>query len=447
MGTKNKIIWSDGLFIKPQHFQQQQRHIDYLLNGNIATTNCYFYGLTALTINHDLLKLGKIGITAATGIMPDGTFFEIPYQDLIPQPLEVKISSEITSKDIYLALPINNDVISEVDSAHESTTEITRYKNNVASVRDLHTKNGGSTLLNLAQLAPKLMQGSEDLSAYTALPICRIKEVHNDGSIILDEHFIPCITAIQVSTFLQKFLEEVSGLIAERAKQLASRIGSPSQQGIADVAEFLMLQLLNRYKANFTHLNKHKRLHPEPLYHQLVQICSELMTFTDDTRLGPIHVPYDHDNLTVSFQNLIIMTRQSLSIVLTPKAVSIPLSEEAIGLYIAVINDQKLLESAQFVLAVKSAMPEERLRKLFAQQTKITSPDKIRDLVTVQIAGVPITPLAAAPRQLPFHAGYTYFSLDIKASEWKSVLKAQSIAFHISGVFPELDMQLWAVRG
>lgn len=35
MPTKNRVIWREGLFIKPQHFQQQQRHNDYQLHRRV----------------------------------------------------------------------------------------------------------------------------------------------------------------------------------------------------------------------------------------------------------------------------------------------------------------------------------------------------------------------------------------------------------------------------
>ena len=37
MSTKNKVIWHEGLFIKPQHFQQQQRYQDYIIETLIKT--------------------------------------------------------------------------------------------------------------------------------------------------------------------------------------------------------------------------------------------------------------------------------------------------------------------------------------------------------------------------------------------------------------------------
>lgn len=99
-------------------------------------------------------------------------------------------------------------------------------------------------------------------------------------------------------------MDEVEGTLVERAQLLAKRIGSPGQQGIADVAEFMMLQVFNRTQPLFTHLAHQAILHPEAFYHQLVQTCGELRTFTDESRLAGTFPVYNHDNLTDSFQPL-----------------------------------------------------------------------------------------------------------------------------------------------
>lgn len=127
--------------------------------------------------------------------------------------------------------------------------------------------------------------------------------------------------------------------------------------------------------------------------------------------------------------------RQALSTVLTPRAISIQLHMQAHGIRVATINDSDLLRSADFVLAVRAQIPQEQLRRQFVQQTKITSLEKIRDLVSVQLPGVPLVALSAAPRQLPYHSGYTYFMLDLQSPVWKEIQQSNAIAFHVSGDF------------
>lgn len=446
MPTKNRVIWREGLFIKPQHFQQQQRHNDYQLQRRITGLKNYSYGFSSLILNQELLKLGRIGLSAASGCMADGTVFDIPYQDHAPNQLDVINCNDAASRDIYLALPMLNDVINEVASPHSQLSGAIRYREHTDDVRDLHTDGGDVSQLLLAQLAPRLMQGSEDLSAYSVLPLCRIKEKRPDGSLILDEEFIPTCTTLGASNQLKSFMDEVEGTLVERARLLATRIGSPGQQGIADVAEFMMLQVFNRVQPLFTHLAQQEVMHPQDFYCQLVQTCGELRTFTDESRLAGTFPVYNHDNLTDSFQPLFLAMRQTLSTVLAPRAISIQLHVQAHGIRVANIGDNDLLRSADFVLAVRAQIPQEQLRRQFVQQTKITSLEKIRELVSVQLPGVPLVALSAAPRQLPYHSGYTYFMLDRQSPSWKDIQQSNAIAFHVSGEFPELDMQFWAIR-
>ena len=53
--SKNRVIWKEGLFVQPQHFQQQQRHIDYLIqNQLLGLNNNYNFGLLAFEIDREM---------------------------------------------------------------------------------------------------------------------------------------------------------------------------------------------------------------------------------------------------------------------------------------------------------------------------------------------------------------------------------------------------------
>ena len=105
--------------------------------------------------------------------------------------------------------------------------------------------------------------------------------------------------------------------------------------------------------------------------------------------------------------------RASLSVVLEQNAIAIPLRVEE-------VRDQRghrfrsgrLFGSAVFILAARADVPAEELRRRFPAQLKIGPVEKIRDLVTLQLPGVPVAAVPVAPRQIPFHAGFAYFELD-----------------------------------
>jgi type VI secretion system protein ImpJ len=139
--------------------------------------------------------------------------------------------------------------------------------------------------------------------------------------------------------------------------------------------------------------------------------------------------------------------RQSLSAVLEQTAIPIPLQERKYGIRVAPITDRSLLANASFVLAVKAEMPAETLRRNFPNQVKIGPVEQIRELVNVALPGITVRPLPVAPRQIPYHAGVTYFELDRSSTYWKQLSNSGGFAIHVAGDFPRLEMEFWAIRG
>lgn len=442
MSSRNRVIWREGLFIKPQHFQQQQRHSDYALHARLSALSDYFYGLQSLAINEDYLGFGRIALVGATGILPDGTVFNIPNDDMLPTPLEITDAS-VANQKVYLALPLSVSGVNEVGQGGQVATRLQAHRHDV---RDLHSEGGDVVSLEVGRVSLRLMLEREDRSAYASLAIARILDKRPDGGLVLDPNFMPCSISVSAIPTLKRFLGESAGLVAERARSLSQRIAAPGQQGVADVAEFMMLQLLNRSQPQLSHLARLGTLHPERLHESLVQLCGELMTFTDESRLPPEFPAYRHDDQQVSFEPVMLALRQALSTVLSPRAVSIQLRKHQYGIMVAMVNESELMKSADFVLAVRARMPQEQLRKQLLQQTKVASSDKIRELISLQLPGIPLLPLPVAPRQLPYHAGYSYFQLDRQSPAWQMLAVSNTLAFHIAGDFPELDMQLWAIR-
>ncbi|SFI08886.1 type VI secretion system baseplate subunit TssK [Modicisalibacter xianhensis] len=442
MASRNRVVWSEGLFIKPQHFQQQQRSLEGLLDMRLQGVGGHLYGFLTLELNAEYLGFGRVALTQASGVMPDGTAFQLPEHDVEPPALELEAG--LVNQIVYLGLPLTSEAVSEVSWPEDGLPS--RYRVTHRDVRDLHSSEGSVASLDLASVTPRLLLERDDRSGYTCLAVARIVERRPDGSLVLDEQFLPTLLNVPAAPSLQRFVGEITGLMRERARNIAHRLATPHQSGVADVSDFMLLQLLNRAHPHFQHLSRQGRLHPERLFTAMLELSSELLTFTDESRLAPEFPAYDHERPYQSFRPLMRSLRQSLSTVLEPRAMAIQLQERRYGLRVAPLSDTGLLDSANFILAVHADMPPETLRQRFIQQTKIASVERIRDLISLQLPGIPLTPLPVAPRQLPYHAGYLYFQLDSQSQAWRMLEGASGFAFHVAGEFPGLEMQFWAIR-
>ena len=72
--------------------------------------------------------------------------------------------------------------------------------------------------------------------------------------------------------------------------------------------------------------------------------------------------------------------------------------------------------------------------------------EKIRDLVNLHLPGIPLRTLPVAPREIPYHTGFTYFEVDTSHEMWRQLNNSGGLAMHISGEFQNLQMELWAIR-
>ena len=442
MFAKNRVIWNEGLFIKPQHFQQQQRHNEYYVSERVRTIGGQYFGISELVFNPDYLAFGRLAIERAVGVMPDGTVFHIPQEDSLPKAIE--IPSGVTNLEVFLAIPLHHSTPMTEEGVDPLNSG--RYDHRRLDVMDIYSTQNTTASLEVAPIRAQLMLGHEDRSAYTSLSIGRIVEKRPDGSIVMDPAFLPCHVNVVNQPFLHQAIHEISGLIRERAKGIAQRINLPSQGSVAEVSDFLLLQALNRLQPQLAHLLTLNTLHPERLFECLTMLVGELATFTDEKRLPPSISAYQHENPTAGFQALLRSVRQSLSVVLDPKAVSIQIEKRQYGLMVAPIQDRHLMENADFILAVRANMPQNDLRHQFPHQTKISSVEHIRERIALQLPGIPLVALPVAPRHLPYHAGYLYYQLDKSSHEWETLIDASGFAFHVAAAFDGLELQLWAIR-
>ena len=73
--------------------------------------------------------------------------------------------------------------------------------------------------------------------------------------------------------------------------------------------------------------------------------------------------------------------------------------------------------------------------------------EQIRQLVNVQLPGIAVRALPVAPRQLPYQSGFVYFELDRSSEFWAKLESSGGFAMHLSGEFPGIRMEFWAIRG
>src|SRR3982751_758417 len=107
MPSASKVVWSEGMLLRTQHFQQQDRWVEQLVRGALAGAVGHGWGVSELgrgalagavghgwgvselALDRQLLPQGKVGVARCRGILPDGTPFALPEDGPLPAPVTV----------------------------------------------------------------------------------------------------------------------------------------------------------------------------------------------------------------------------------------------------------------------------------------------------------------------------------------------------------------------
>lgn len=441
MSDYSRIAWSEGLFLRPQHFQQQERFFDYSRQQQLLMQFPHCWGLRQIVIDQQSLKFGQFALSELEAILPDGTVLQLPQVESLPA--AIQIDKSCRDQVVYLCLALDKTRSQNISSP--DSMSISRFGFAEHSVSDVSLAQDAVETIQLAKLKLLFKLASEDRGGFICLPVAQIRDVSEQGEVRLVKRFIPPLLDIQQDTELTAFVNEALGMLCQRADALADRLGKG--QGTANsLADFLMLQVLNRYEPLLRHIKTGVLLHPLALYQLIISMLGELATFTSRQKRPPEFPQYRHDELTTVFGNLGVIMNQTLSVVLEQTAQALPLEQAKFGILVSALTDKSLLEYAQFVLAVSADLPTEDIRKHLPARLKIGPVEHIRELVNNQLPGIAVTALPVAPRQVPYHAGYQYFQLDKGSIYWERLANSGGIALHLSGNYPGLKIELWAIK-
>lgn len=436
-----KPLWLEGMFLRPQHLQQYDRWIESNLDQRVAGLAPYPWGVRQLEFDREALKTGQIRLNVADVIFPDGTLFGAPGFQPLPQAVHIPPGSQ--GKRVFLALPIRTPGASEVA---EGASMAQRFRNTTVSVSDSAQAGRPPAEIGVGTLNVRIVIEGERLDELTYLPIGEIEAVGALGQISLTETYIPPVMTVGASLRLVSILDQIRGLLRSRAASLtegASGQAGDTRSGMLDV---ILLGIVNRAETVFSHLVATGLHSAEHAYRELIALAAEISAYASPTRRPPEMPPYSHLDLRTSFEGLLGVLREMLSVIVERNALSIPLTERDFGIWLGEIKDRMAFASRRFVLIARADLALESIRQQLPLHIKIGPVEQIRDLVNLQLPGIAIQPLSVAPREIPFIQNAVYFEVDTTNPLWAKLRDSAAFALHVSGAYPALGLELWAIQ-
>jgi type VI secretion system protein ImpJ len=291
----HKPIWSEGLLIGPQHFQQADRCHEALLDVRVRQLVPFGWGTVALAINAGALEhSGLFMLERYRGVFPSGTSVSIPDGD--PAPAAREVPPHAFSSDrlgVYLALPADRP-----RALNYATGATTRYVPECVDVVDECSGEDDRELV-MARKNLRILFEGEPADGLERLKIAELQRA-TDGRLALREEYIPPCLALAAAPHLLRLTDD---LIGELTATSAAVYGVQQQRSAeryefrnADADLLWLLSVLNASIPLLAHHCRARQVHPEVLYRDLLQLAGQLTALAVQVRAADLP-PYDHDDL------------------------------------------------------------------------------------------------------------------------------------------------------
>jgi len=451
MNRDQKVLWSEGMFLSPHHFQQWDRFTHSSLQFRVAAISHFYWGLTDLEINREALLNGQFSIVSCRGVFPGGTIFQVRDGDG-PTPsamLRNAVAPAVQTVDVYLAL-----APSQISSGngYESQSGTTRFVREVINISD---ENSGDNERQVAVVRPNLqvLLGGESVAGYDHIKIARLRQ-ESGGAFALDDSYVPPCLHISCSAaivgMLRRLLETLHSKSASLSESRSQRAAGMLEYSGTDLGNLWLLHTVNSAIPVVDHFYRVRTVHPELVFISLAQLAAALMTFSPSA--NPRDLPsYDHNDLSRVFSRIENSIQESLKAVVPTGAVEIALERESDSKFTARIADE-LLVSSQVFLAARADVPDNQLIEELPRQAKISSADTINSLLGLALPGVALVHTPIPPHPLRVKIGLQYFRLEGRKDaeshrHWDHICKSRTIAIRVPGQrFPALKMELWSIK-
>jgi type VI secretion system protein ImpJ len=445
MSRARSVVWSEGLFLTPHLFQQADRYYEGLLNFRLNPLSPYLWGVSELDIDRAGLTNGLFTLFRCNGIMPDGLPVQIPDEDFAPEVRSVKdrFPAALEKLDVYLTIPARQSGSVNFHLENGPDGRARRYQLETVRVGD-ETAEGNECEIPLAKKNFQIVFGGESLDGKIWIKIAQLGRTAS-GIITLDESYVAPSIAISAADSLLAILHRILEVLAAKSTALSQQRRHITEFGSSDIANFWLLHTVNSYVPVLLHFNASANRHPEQLYLFLVQLVGQLSTFALQT--DPRDVPrYDHEDLYRTFNDLEQKVRFLLETIIPAKYVIIPLEKTPEHWYAGDIHDDRLLKNAQFYLAANAQVAPTRLIEGVPSQCKISSPDEVGALIGRAVPGVVLAYEPVPPGSIPVKPGFKYFHLHTQGRWWDTICKARRLALYLPDEFPELRVELVAIK-
>ncbi|MBQ5949665.1 type VI secretion system baseplate subunit TssK [Massilia sp. ST3] len=450
----SKVLWGEGLFLRPQHFQQQDRYHEARLNQTASALHPYAWGVRKLVIDQDALRNDLLRVEEISLLFPDGEVVRAPGGDVLPLQVRLgELPASAQSLTFHAALPAlkahgDNCAVGDESGDPREPQDIhdVRYARHDRETQDLYTQAAEAPVSYLRKTL-RLVPDTEALEAFESFPLVRLRRVAT-GGFEIDPSFLPPCLAIDAVSGLHASLARLMEKTLAKVNALYGHLREPSRNVVeirgGDMSSFWLLHTASTGYAQLSHFLQHRELHPERLFEAMLALAGGLMTYSRSVKLEDLP-SYVHADPGPQFARLDGIIRELLDTVISSRYFTIPLRHERSSYYQGRLDSGKIDAQATLYLAVSADLPALQLVEVVPLQFKLGAPQDVDKFVLSALPGVKLVHAPQVPPALPVRPDTYYFVLENRGALYDAMLKSQAISIYVPTGLRDLRLELIAV--
>jgi type VI secretion system protein ImpJ len=445
MRQLQKVLWTKGVLLTPQHLQLQDRFVEDSISFQLSALTAAPWGFSSLELDREMLDGGVLALSSARGLFPDGLAFDMPGADPLPEPRPLK-DGWLPDQDVLHAyLAISEYRPGGRNVSVEENSRDARFSAEVVFRRDENTGLAEKPV-QVARKNLRILLEGESLEGSAVLPVARIFRT-GSGGYDLDPAFVPPVVDMGASQALMTIARRLVELLSARSADLSGTRRQRGQDladfGISDVANFWLLYTVNTYLPVLRHIYEVRRGHPSGLFETMLSLAGALTTFSPDGDARSLPA-YDHSGLSTSFHALDERLRTLLETVVPQNYRAIPLRPVKPFVYAAAM-DTSILGARQIFLAVGAGADRATLVDKALELLKVGAAENLDHLYRRGLPGLELTHVLSPPSAIPVKLDFEYFLIDTSGAEWEEVRRSKNLAVYVPAAIREPSLELVAV--
>jgi type VI secretion system protein ImpJ len=448
MKQLSRVVWSEGMYLGPHHFQVQGRYFEDSIR--FATASIWFepWGMVGCELDSEALINGTLSVLHARGIFPDGLSFHMPQHDPLPPTRNIASEFPITRDrvTVLLTIPPQKENGLNCLPAEESQGYQVRY---IAESKMLFDETTGrdEKAVRLGRKNIKIALDTENPDPNVSVAVARVMR-DGKGNFVFDPTFIPPCVQLSPSERVLSILQRLIDILDDKSRVLSrGKSGGASlwsEYSTSEIAQFWMLHSVNAALAPLRHILRVKRGHPEELYVEMARLAGALCTFSVDYHPNKIPL-YNHRDLDKTFDDLDAIIRFLLETMVPTRFVQIPLEKTSEYFYQGQVTDQRVLNPSKWILSVRSPAMEPDVIRKTPQLAKLCSISFLPRLVERALPGLTLIHLPVPPSAIRSRVDAQYFTVTCKGPCWDHIAQTRQIGLYIPGDIPDPKPELYVV--